>query len=61
MIWTGTNEIMSLLIQHEYFKQILDPAYDRRKMENDATCPDESERCFTDEDMMRVHEEQAPK
>ena len=61
MIWTGTNEIMSLLIQHEYFKQILDPAYDRRKMENDATCPDENERCFTDEDMMRVHEEQAPK
>jgi len=59
MIWTGTNEIMSLLIQHEYFKQILDPAYDRRKMENDATCPDESERCFTDEDMMRVHEEHA--
>ncbi|MEW6079235.1 MAG: acyl-CoA dehydrogenase family protein [Thermodesulfobacteriota bacterium] len=57
MIWTGTNEIMSLLIQHEYFKQILDPAYDRRKMENDAACPDDSERCFTDEDMMRVHEE----
>jgi alkylation response protein AidB-like acyl-CoA dehydrogenase len=57
MIWTGTNEIMNLLIQHEYFKQVLAPAYDRRKMENDAACPDESERCFTDEDMMRVHEE----
>ncbi len=59
MIWTGTNEIMNLLIQHEYFKQVLDPAYDRRKMEDDATCPDETERCFTDEDMMRIHEEHA--
>lgn len=61
MIWTGTNQIMSLLIQHEYFKQVLDPAYDRRKMENDATCPDETERCFTDDDMMRIHEEHAKK
>ncbi len=57
MIWTGTNEIMNLLIQHEYFKQVLDPSYDRRKMEDDATSPDETERCFTDEDMMRIHED----
>jgi len=57
MIWTGTNEIMNLLIQHEYYKQVLDPAYDRRKMEDDALNPDETERCFTDDDMMRIHEE----
>ncbi len=57
MIWTGTSEIMKLLIQHEYYSQILDSSYDRRQMENDATSPDESERCFTDEDMMRIHEE----
>ncbi len=57
MIWTGTNEIMKLLIQHEYYKQVLDPAYDRRKMEDDALNPDETERCFTDDDMMRIHEE----
>ncbi len=25
MIWTGTNEIMNLVIQHEYFKQLLTP------------------------------------
>jgi len=56
MIWTGTNEIMNLLIQHEYYNEVLDPAYDRRLMENDATNPDEAERCFSDEDMMRVHE-----
>ena len=56
MIWTGTSQIMNLLIQHEYYNQILDPGYDRRKMEKDAMNPDETERCFTDEDMMRVHE-----
>jgi acyl-CoA dehydrogenase len=54
MIWTGTTEIMNLMIQHEYYKQILDPSYDRRVMEDDATNPDITERCFTDEDMMDV-------
>ncbi len=54
MIWTGTSEIMNLLIQHEYYNQILDSSYDRRKMENDAMMPDESERCLTDDDMDRV-------
>jgi acyl-CoA dehydrogenase len=39
MIWTGTSEIMNLLIQHEYYDQVLDPAYDRRKMEDDAMKP----------------------
>ncbi len=54
MIWTGTTEIMNLMIQHEYNNQILDPSYDRRIMEDDATNPDITERCFTDEDMMDV-------
>jgi alkylation response protein AidB-like acyl-CoA dehydrogenase len=54
MIWTGTSEIMNLLIQHEYYHQVLDSSYDRRKMENDAMHPDDSERCFTDEDMQRI-------
>jgi acyl-CoA dehydrogenase len=54
MIWTGTSEIMNLMIQHEYYSQVLDPAYDRRRMENDAMNPDSSERCFTDEDMQAV-------
>ena len=56
MIWTGTSEIMNLLIQHEYYNQVLDPSYDRRKMEKDAMNPDEAERCFSDEDMWEVHE-----
>jgi alkylation response protein AidB-like acyl-CoA dehydrogenase len=54
MIWTGTSEIMNLLIQHEYYKQVLDPAYDRRKLDEDAMNPDGSERCFTDDDMQLV-------
>jgi alkylation response protein AidB-like acyl-CoA dehydrogenase len=59
MIWTGTSEIMNLMIQHEYYNQVLDPAYDRRQMEDDAMCPDASERCHTDEDMQRVFEGRA--
>ncbi len=54
MIWTGTSEIMNLMIQHEYYNEVLSPAYDRRKMEEDAMNPDESERCYSDEDMERV-------
>ncbi|MDZ7697393.1 MAG: acyl-CoA dehydrogenase family protein [Deltaproteobacteria bacterium] len=56
LIWTGTSQIMNLMIQHEYYKEVLSEAYDRRKMEEDAMSPEESERCFTDEDMWRVHE-----
>ena len=57
MIWTGTSEIMNLMIQHEYYNQVLDPSYDRRKMEDDAMHPDDSERCYTDEDMQRVFDD----
>jgi len=56
LIWTGTTQIMNLLIQHEYYQEVLSEAYDRRRMEQDAMSPDDSERCFTDEDMWRVHE-----
>lgn len=54
MIWTGTTEIMNLMIQHEYYNEVLSPSYDRRLMEDDAANPDETERCFTDEDMKDV-------
>jgi len=56
MIWTGTTQIMNLMIQHEYYNQVLSPTYDRRIMEDDATHPDITERCFSDEDMMGVFE-----
>jgi acyl-CoA dehydrogenase len=55
LIWTGTSQIMNLLIQHEYYDQVLNQPYDRRKLEQDAMNPDESERCFTDEDMWKIH------
>lgn len=59
LIWTGTSQVMNLLIQHEYYDQILDQKYDRRKLEQDAMHPDESERCFDDEDMWRIHNKEA--
>ena len=55
LIWTGTSQIMNLLIQHEYYDQVLNQPYDRRKLEQDAMHPDESERCFDDEDMWKIH------
>ncbi len=56
-IWTGTNEIMNLLIQHEYYKEVLQGGQDLRNVELDARGPDgEAEKCFTDEDMWRLHE-----
>ncbi|MEW5946360.1 MAG: acyl-CoA dehydrogenase family protein [bacterium] len=36
MIWTGTNEIMNLLIQHEYYKEILRKNPEPRDVEMDA-------------------------
>jgi alkylation response protein AidB-like acyl-CoA dehydrogenase len=55
-IWTGTNEIMNLLIQHEYYKEVLTGHKDARDVELDARGQDvEAEKCYTDEDMWRVH------
>ena len=38
-IWTGTNEIMNLLIQHEYYKELSnqDPRKAPRNVEQDST------------------------
>ncbi|MFH1540092.1 MAG: acyl-CoA dehydrogenase family protein, partial [bacterium] len=36
MIWTGTNEIMSLLIQHEYYKEVIKKKFEGRDCELDA-------------------------
>jgi alkylation response protein AidB-like acyl-CoA dehydrogenase len=56
-IWTGTNEIMNLLIQHEYYQEVLESAPEVRDVEMDATHFEaDAEKCFTDEDMWRVHE-----
>lgn len=36
MIWTGTNEVMDLIIQHEYYKQVLAERATMRDVESDA-------------------------
>ncbi|MBE9509018.1 MAG: acyl-CoA/acyl-ACP dehydrogenase [Chloroflexi bacterium] len=36
MIWTGTNEVMDLIIQHEYYKEILPGRPEVRDVEPDA-------------------------
>ncbi len=55
-IWIGTNEIMNLLIQHEYYREVLEGAPDRRDIELDGASPDaEGEKVFTDEDQWRIH------
>ena len=55
-IWTGTNQIMDLLIQHEFYKELLDGTENQRDVEMDAAGFDaQAEKCFTDEDMWEVH------
>lgn len=47
-IWTGTNEIMRLIIQHEIYKEILSSEYQarRRNIEIDALRADMMEEKF---------------
>jgi len=40
MIWTGSNEIMNLIIQHEYYKEILARAIEGRDIEADVSLTD---------------------
>jgi alkylation response protein AidB-like acyl-CoA dehydrogenase len=43
MIWTGTNEIMNLIIQHEYYRELLGRGDEGRDIELDALSADEVE------------------
>ena len=36
MIWTGTNEVMDLIIQHEYYRELLATKSQVRETEADA-------------------------
>jgi hypothetical protein len=48
---------MNLLIQHEYYGEVLDATNKERNLELDAASQDaNSEKCYTDEDMWQVHE-----
>jgi acyl-CoA dehydrogenase len=46
MIWTGSNQIMNLLIQHEYYKELRKRAGQARDIEQDAVTPDEEEKHY---------------
>jgi acyl-CoA dehydrogenase len=43
MIWTGTNEIMDLIIQHEYYRELLTASQQMRDTEADAPEADRAE------------------
>jgi len=43
MIWTGSNEIMNLLIQHEYYRELRKKAGEARDIEGDALSPDQED------------------
>ena len=43
MIWTGTNEVMNLIIQHEYYREVLARGTESRDVEVDALSADEVE------------------
>ena len=53
-IWTGTNEIMDQIIQHEYYQEVLGAEGTGRDLEKDAPeAGAEQEKIFTDDDMWR--------
>jgi len=43
MIWTGTNEVMDLIIQHEYYRDLLARRDESRDVESDALEAEEVE------------------
>lgn len=50
LIWTGSNEIMNLLIQHEWYKEVM-AGVKGRDIEDDALDAEaEDEKVFTDDD-----------
>ncbi|MBF0498389.1 MAG: hypothetical protein HQK58_17730, partial [Deltaproteobacteria bacterium] len=51
-IWTGTNEIMNLLIQHEYYQETLKDPNPGRMIEDDVPEGQMSEeKVFEDDEM----------
>ena len=46
MIWTGTNEVMDLIIQHEYYKGLLPDRPDVRDVEQDAPEAEADEKVY---------------
>jgi alkylation response protein AidB-like acyl-CoA dehydrogenase len=55
-IWTGTNEIMSAMIQHDLYQEFHAERGARRDFEKDAIHADPTEKIFDDDDMWRVYD-----
>jgi alkylation response protein AidB-like acyl-CoA dehydrogenase len=55
-IWTGTNEIMSAMIQHELFQELRAERGRYRDFEKDAMHDDAAEKIFDDDDMWSVYD-----
>jgi alkylation response protein AidB-like acyl-CoA dehydrogenase len=55
-IWTGTNEIMSSMIQHDLYQEFHAQRGRYRDFEKDAMHADESEKIFDDDDMWKVYD-----
>ncbi len=54
-IWTGTNEIMDQLVQHEYYGEVLAEKDKYRNTEEDAlSAAERNEKIFDDEGMWKV-------
>ena len=56
-IWTGTNEIMSAMIQHEAFAEFRGRRGQQRDIEQDAMHADDSEKIFDEDDMWKVYDD----
>lgn len=46
LIWTGTSEVMNLLIQHEYYRELLGESPRSRDVELDAIAPNDEEKVY---------------
>ncbi len=57
-IWTGTNEIMSTMIQHDLYQEFRANRGRHRDFERDAMHDDASEKIFDDDDMWKVYDQQ---
>lgn len=55
-IWTGTNEIMSTMIQHDLYAEFHRERGRYRDFERDAMHDDETEKIFDDDDMWRIYD-----
>lgn len=55
LIWTGTNEIMRLLIQHEYYREVLEGTDRRRDVEADARSAEAVEEKLGGEEEAHAH------